>query len=49
MRTHRFAILRLPGEIAKEAFKTGKTIREVIRKQTDLSEEELDKLLDARR
>ncbi len=35
------------AEISKEAFKTGKTIREVAREQTDLSEEELDKLLDA--
>lgn len=29
--------------------KTGKTIREVTREQTDLSEEELDRLLDARK
>lgn len=34
----------------KEEFrKTGKTIREVTREKTDLSEEELDKLLDARK
>ncbi len=31
-----------------EAYKTGQTIREVSREKTDLSEEELDKLLDAR-
>jgi fumarate hydratase class II len=36
------------AEISKEAYKTGKTIREVAREKTDLSEEELDKLLDAR-
>ncbi|HEY0127557.1 MAG TPA: class II fumarate hydratase, partial [Rubrobacteraceae bacterium] len=33
------------AEISKEAFKTGKTIREVAREQTDLSEEELDEVL----
>lgn len=49
MRTRRFATPRLPAEIVKEAFKTSKTIREVVRKQTDLSEEELDRLLDARK
>ena len=32
--------------IAKEAAATGKTIRELAREQTDLSEEELDRLLD---
>jgi fumarate hydratase class II len=37
------------AEISKEAYKTGRTIREVARKKTDLSEEELDKLLDARK
>jgi len=37
------------AEISKEAFKTGKTIREVAREQTDLSEEELDEALDARK
>ena len=36
------------AEISKQAFKSGKTIREVARKSTDLSDEELDKLLDAR-
>jgi fumarate hydratase class II len=37
------------AEISKEAYKTGKTIREVARESTDLSEEELDRLLDARK
>jgi fumarate hydratase, class II len=37
------------AEISKEAYKTGKTIREVACEMTDLSEEELDKLLDARK
>ncbi|HEX2107712.1 MAG TPA: class II fumarate hydratase [Rubrobacteraceae bacterium] len=37
------------AEISKEAFKTGKTIREVAREQTDLSEEELDEVLDAKK
>jgi fumarate hydratase class II len=37
------------ADIAKEAFKTGKTIREVAREQTDLSEEELDEALDAKK
>lgn len=32
--------------IAKEAAKTGKTIREVAREQTKLSEAELDRILD---
>jgi fumarate hydratase class II len=36
-------------DIAKEAFKTDKTIREVAREQTDLSEEELDEALDAKK
>ena len=36
-------------EISKEAFKSGKTIREVAREQTDLSEEELDEVLDAKK
>ncbi|CAN5269255.1 class II fumarate hydratase [soil metagenome] len=36
-------------EIAKEAFKTDKTIREVAREQTDLSEKELDEVLDAKK
>ena len=36
------------AEISKEAYKTGKTIREVARENTDLSEEKLDELLDAR-
>ena len=34
------------AEIAKEAAKTGRTIREVAREKTQLSEEELDRLLD---
>jgi fumarate hydratase class II len=37
------------AEISKEAYKTGRTIREVAREKTNLSEEELDKLLDARK
>jgi fumarate hydratase class II len=37
------------ADIAKEAFKKGKTIREVAREQTDLSEEELDEALDAKK
>jgi fumarate hydratase class II len=37
------------AEISKEAYKTGRTIREVARERTALSEEELDKLLDARK
>ena len=37
------------AEISKEAYKTGKTIREVARDRTDLSEEELDRLLDAQK
>jgi fumarate hydratase class II len=37
------------AEIAKEAFKTDRTIREVAREQTDLSEEELDEALDAKK
>jgi fumarate hydratase class II len=37
------------AEIAKEAFKTGQTIREVARERTDLSEEELDEALDAKK
>ncbi len=32
--------------IAKEAAKTGRTIREVARERTELAEEELDRLLD---
>jgi fumarate hydratase, class II len=36
------------AEISKAAYKTGKTIREIAREETDLSEEELDDLLDAR-
>ena len=34
------------ASIAKEAVKTGKTIREVARERTNLSEEELDRILD---
>jgi len=37
------------AEISKRAYKEGKTIREVAREDTDLSEEELDGLLDARK
>ncbi|WP_273888932.1 class II fumarate hydratase [Rubrobacter naiadicus] len=37
------------AEIAKEAYRTGKTIRELAREKTDLSEEKLAELLDARR
>jgi fumarate hydratase, class II len=36
------------AEISKKAYKTGETIREIAREDTDLSEEELDRLLDAR-
>ncbi|MDQ3794359.1 MAG: class II fumarate hydratase [Actinomycetota bacterium] len=35
------------AEISKEAYKSGKTIREVARERTDLSDEALDDLLDA--
>jgi fumarate hydratase, class II len=37
------------AEISKEAYKSGRTIREVARERTDLSNEELDTLLDARK
>ena len=37
------------ADLSKEAYKTGKTIREVARERTELSEEELDGLLDARK
>jgi fumarate hydratase, class II len=37
------------AEISKLAYKTGRTIREVAREETDLSEEDLDRLLDARK
>jgi len=37
------------AEISKQAYKTGKTIRDIAREETDLSEEELDRLLDARK
>ncbi|MBI4279251.1 MAG: aspartate ammonia-lyase, partial [Armatimonadetes bacterium] len=37
------------AEIAKEAHRTGRTVREVARERTKLSEEELTKLLDAAR
>jgi fumarate hydratase class II len=37
------------AEISKEAYKTGKTIREVAREKTHLSEEKLNELLDARK
>ena len=35
------------ADIAKEAAKTGRTIREVAREKTDLSEDDLNRLLDA--
>ncbi|MDQ3864096.1 MAG: class II fumarate hydratase [Actinomycetota bacterium] len=37
------------AEISKEAYRTGRTIREVARERTELSEEQLDDLLDARK
>jgi fumarate hydratase class II len=37
------------AEVAKEAARTGRTIREVARERTQLSEEELDRLLDPAR
>ena len=37
------------ADLSKEAYKTGKTIREVAREKTGLSGEELDRLLDARK
>ena len=37
------------AEIAKQAYKEDRTIREIAREQTDLSEEELDELLDAQK
>ena len=37
------------ADLSKEAYKTGKTIREVARERTDLSEEQLNGLLDARK
>ena len=37
------------ADLSKEAYKTGRTIREVAREKTGLSEEELDRLLDARK
>ena len=37
------------ADLSKEAYKTGKTIREVARERTELSEDELDRLLDARK
>jgi fumarate hydratase, class II len=36
------------AEISKAAYKSGRTIREIAREETDLSEDELDELLDAR-
>lgn len=36
-------------EISKAAYKTGKTTREVAHGNTDLSEEEIDRLLDVRK
>jgi fumarate hydratase class II len=35
------------AEISKEAYKNDKTIREVAREKTDLSDEELDEILNA--
>jgi fumarate hydratase class II len=37
------------AELSKRAYKEGRTIREVAREETELSEEELDRLLDARK
>jgi fumarate hydratase class II len=37
------------AEIAKQAYKNDQTIREIAREQTDLSEEELDEVLDAKK
>ncbi|MEJ7843686.1 MAG: class II fumarate hydratase [Rubrobacter sp.] len=37
------------ADLSKEAYKTGKTIREVAREKTDLTEDQLDALLDARK
>ncbi len=37
------------ADLSKEAYKTGKTIREVARERTDLTEDQLDALLDARK
>lgn len=34
------------ADVSKEAYKTGKTVREVVREKTTLSEEELDRILD---
>ena len=34
------------ASISKEAYKTGKTVREVAHERTNLSEEELDRILD---
>ncbi|HLG76699.1 MAG TPA: class II fumarate hydratase [Ktedonobacteraceae bacterium] len=34
------------ANISKEAYKTGKTVREIAREKTNLSEEELDRILD---
>ena len=36
------------AEIAKEAYATGKTVREVARVSTDLADDELERILDAR-
>ncbi len=46
MRNRRSATSRLPAEIVKEA---SKTIREVAREQSDLSDEELNEALDAKK
>ncbi len=37
------------ADLSKEAYKTGKTIREVAREKTDLTEDQLDALLNARK
>jgi fumarate hydratase, class II len=37
------------AEMANKAFATGKSIREIARDETDLSDDELDKILDARK
>ena len=36
------------AEISKAAYKSGRTIREIAREETDFSEDELNDLLDAR-
>jgi hypothetical protein len=40
---------RLHAETSRKIYKSGKTIRKVAREKSDLFEEELDELLDARK